>query len=211
MSVGRFRSRSLLTKAASLLVLGVFALMIGGPSARSAADSKDVRVVNDATQPVPVAPQGTTAIAGTVGIDPSANGVVVTNSQPLPVAPQATQIEPVREERIFNLAADTPSDQQTLLIVPDGKRLIIEYVSVDSLGSNEFDSRARIAIISFDAGTDRITIPLTPQVRGAVGAQEVTLYADAGDTVVAEFSHADTSTDRLALFTIVGQLLDVPA
>ncbi len=206
MDGGQVRRRSLLTKAAALLVLGFFALMIGGPTARSAADnSRDVRVINDATQPVPVAAQGTTAIAGSVGIDPAANGVVVANSsgQPIPVAPQSAPIEPVQILRAVPI--DVGAGVADLFTVPDGKRLVIEHVTVES----ETPLR-RVWIRILDGSSTRVLvpIPLVTQEQLSIGSEQITLYAGAGQRVVAHFIAEDSSVLNVT-FAIIGQLFDV--
>jgi hypothetical protein len=67
-------------RRATLPAVGLVALLIGivlataGPAV--AKQLQEVLVVNGTDRPVPVAAQGTTKIAGTVGIDPAANMVV---------------------------------------------------------------------------------------------------------------------------------------
>src|SRR4051812_44282751 len=70
-------------------ILACAAALIGsGPAAAEA--NKPVTITNDATQPVPVAPQGTAKVAGTVTVD---NGP----SNPVPVQGTVTvgQVPPV--------------------------------------------------------------------------------------------------------------------
>ena len=58
------------------LVVGIFL----GTSGPAIADSvREVLVVNTTSQPVPVAPQGTTTVTGSVKVDPAGNTVTVGN------------------------------------------------------------------------------------------------------------------------------------
>lgn len=75
------------------VLLLALTLALTGAAQAAAQAVKDVVVVNTTSQPVPVVAQGTTAIKGTVGLDPAANtvkldqannGVRITNSS-LPV------------------------------------------------------------------------------------------------------------------------------
>jgi hypothetical protein len=217
MEQGRTRARSLLTNLTAVVVVGVFGLMLGGPSARSAApDSKDVRVVNDTTQPVPVAAQGTTAVNGTVGIDAANNGVVVTNSsaQPVPVAPQTVPIEPVHVVRTVEIRQGESTVVEDLFGVPDGKQLVLEYVSVFASNLDDRFAKASVLISDSVSGRGEALIPLSRDGGFGIGSEQVSLYGAERDRVIVELGHDSLVGNegvRRARFTIIGRLFDAPS
>jgi hypothetical protein len=72
----RLKNLVLPTVGLGSLVVGIFL----GTSGPAIADSvREVLVVNTTSQPVPVAPQGTTTVTGSVKIDPAGNTVTVGN------------------------------------------------------------------------------------------------------------------------------------
>lgn len=72
----RLKNLVLPTVGLGTLVVGIFL----GTSGPAIADSvREVLVVNTTSQPVPVAPQGTTTVTGSVKIDPAGNTVTVGN------------------------------------------------------------------------------------------------------------------------------------
>src|SRR5260370_39849178 len=77
--------------------LGVLAagIFLGTTAPAIAASIKDVLVVNDATKPVPVTLQGTTAVAGTVSALQSGAWPVGISGTPGVVANNAIKIDPV--------------------------------------------------------------------------------------------------------------------
>jgi hypothetical protein len=74
--VRRLKDLVLPTVGLGSLVVGIFL----GTSGPAIADSvREVLVVNTTSQPVPVAPQGTTTVTGSVKVDPAGNTVTVGN------------------------------------------------------------------------------------------------------------------------------------
>src|SRR5437870_2121818 len=114
-------------------------------------DLKSVRVVNTTSDPVPTHAQGTTTIAGTVGFDPknnlvglapgsgvcinpSCNTVQVGNAADSPVLVRDVDNcarQPFQQMRIMSFSHGSAS-ASTTISVPEGKRLVIEYVSADA-------------------------------------------------------------------------------
>jgi hypothetical protein len=72
----RLRNLVLPTVGLGSLVVGIF---VGTSGPAIAASVREVLVVNTTSQPVPVAPQGTTTVTGSVKIDPAGNTVTVGN------------------------------------------------------------------------------------------------------------------------------------
>src|SRR5258708_40168353 len=72
------------------LAAGIF---LGTTAPAIAASIHDVLVVNDATKPVPVTPQGTTAVAGTVSALQSGDWTVGSSGTPGAVANNAINID----------------------------------------------------------------------------------------------------------------------
>jgi len=106
-------------RAGSLVAACAVAGAVAGPGLATAAEklAQDVFVTNTANNPVPVASQGTTQVAGTVTVA----------NQPEPPAPPA-QPRPI-QIRIPSspVTHDHPTSTERLFTVPQGKVLTIEY------------------------------------------------------------------------------------
>ena len=183
-------------------VAGVFSILTAaslGSSHVTALKTMPMQVVvtNSTSSPVPVSPQGTTQVAGTVAVSSlpsvqlqSGTSVAVNNQigSPIPVLDvRAAGRTPVHEEGGAALQDGTLENGGiSLYTVPNGKRLVIQSMyMVGSLpageliigsgisGSNGFESYP----ISFlDHGTDSTT-----HYYG--GFSESTLYFSAGDSI----------------------------
>ncbi|SRR6266496_3376713 len=217
------------------LLLVVVAMVLGGTvfrdqlaSARSLA--QDVTINNTPAQPVPVREQdldtsgnirvheqGTAQVAGTVGINPGANGVVVDNaaSKPVPVTVHEPPLEPVQERVTVGLGAGESDEQVPVYTVPAGKRLIVEFVSAN--GALDGDALV-LAEVKVGSGlfVPRVTLPLTRtrDFGPFAAAEQVTLYAEPGQTVFARFVHNPGGTENVSFvahFTVVGHLVDATA
>jgi hypothetical protein len=182
------------------------------------AQAVPVREQNlDANGNIAIHEQGTAQVAGTIGIDPSANSVVIGNSasDPVPVALQPPPLEPVQETVTVGLGTGETDDQEPLFTVPAGKRLIVDFVSANgALGANALV----LAEVKVGSGlfVPRVTLPLskTRDSGPFLAAEAVTLYAEAGETVFARFVHNPGGTSSVSLvahFTVAGHLVDAPS
>jgi hypothetical protein len=94
------------------LAISIISFLLSGANVSKAASSdKDVTVVNTASNPVPVSPQGTTTVTGTVSISNLPNSIVtlpagtpITLRQTLGLAGPINSVEHVR---LFNTHGDT--------------------------------------------------------------------------------------------------------
>jgi hypothetical protein len=121
-----------------LIVVCVAVGSIAGPGIAEAADkaAQSVFVSNTAEQPVPVAPQGTTQIAGTVTVA----------NQPAPPAPEA---KPTPIQKRFTGSIDDANHGSFSTIaytVPEGKVLTVEYGQIYVIKPYEVNS------VSFSVG-----------------------------------------------------------
>lgn len=110
--------------ATILVVVGAVAAVLLGASLRptvaGAAQQVMTVVTNGPENPVPVAPQGTTPVAGTVGIDQAHNGVSVEH---------VTPTERFSKQVSFDLQRGDSGDFQTFMTVPEDKLAVIEFAS----------------------------------------------------------------------------------
>jgi hypothetical protein len=116
-------------------------------------------------------------------------------------------VEPVQLSARVSLAQGAAFAEQTVYTVPAGKRLIVEFVSVSCAFTSDYIVRAEVRVAASTA-----FLPLSQLRRGfaATAAEKVTLYADAGQTVVVRYreNNAGVPGTRNADFTVVGRLVD---
>lgn len=231
----RRRDAARRTAWAAVAALLVMALV---PAIGHAESIKRVLIANPQSDPVNTRPVGVTEVSGavqvggavqlagvaqvggTVGIDPTANGVAITNSEPIPVLPvgQADAGVPVVVTRTFVLPAQSFAEVFGLYDVPPGKRLIVEHISAEViLGPDEVPS------VSIGAsGTARHFLMLQRNVASgsigsqrATGSQSVLLVADdagsGGDDlkVFMQRSPATSTTGISQTFAFSGRLYDL--
>ena len=157
----------------------------------------DVKVVNSTSEPVP--------IAGTINV-----GNLVSN--PLPVRdvdnPARQPVQGAATCSVF----EGGSCQRAIYVVPAGKRLVIEYASMEAHVS---DNRTpRMWIYTAIGGHEiRHFLPIPPPVPGlglttSIG-QQVRLYADPGTGVGVSGVVDDSSGTAVFKFNIYGYLVDV--
>jgi len=212
----------------TILVFGLQTLSRGQSS-----KDKDVRVVNTAAEAVPTAIQGVptvnvatlpaVTISGTptVGISPAANGVTIGNSADAPALVRDVDHQP-REPFKFkfeNFLTDgqnfAPAESYT---VPDGKRLVIEYVSLEGyLPQNQrmlfgmtvsVNNQGTIHFISLNhQGT---FLDGATQVEEFVASQLVGIHVDGGFVVQPFTRRSATAGGGHYEGTIFGYLQDVP-
>ena len=108
----RLRSFILPGVGLAALAAGIF---LGTTAPAIAASIHDVLVVNDATRPVPVTPQGTTAVAGTVSALQSGAWTVGISGTPGVVVNNAIKIDPVGNTvTVGNLPTDSQGRLKTV-------------------------------------------------------------------------------------------------
>ena len=155
----------------------------------------DVRVINTTAEPVPTVAQGTTNIAGSVTLNGTPN-VNLTSGATVGIASSANTVKidssnPVLIRDIDNPARQPFSDtlvfgenSSAVLTVPDGKRLVIEYITAEC-----FVDPGRTIVIFANAHLGSFTtshiIPMTSHGPDNFGASEnltvsqpVKFYAD---------------------------------
>lgn len=178
--------------AVSLLAMLVGVLLATtGPAV--AKQIQEVLVVNGTNRPVPVTAQGTTTVAGTVGIDSSANTVTVGNgtNHPVPVSAQGTTT--VAGTVGINPAANAISG--TVSINPNGNLVIakngtsfttfFQTFTTDSLGqiflTGPMDARGfskvSIEIIQFPTAVPGLSVSVTEgKISGSTLAQFIDVF-----------------------------------
>ena len=212
------------TAAAVVVVAFASAVMVSAapPPATSAPglSPAHVLVINGAAQPVPVAPQGTTIVGGSVAATQSGTwnvgvagtaDVRVTNASPLPVTLQGGE---AAAQLVMNAAAASfTSGESTVVLyrVPAGKRLIVDQVGISS---------------HVVAGTVRAAIcregfiyclPIVVQNQGVfggnvqfAGTERVTYFAEAGEQMFGVCANSTGSSGDYCSATFVGRLVDGP-
>lgn len=170
-----------------------------GPWVVAAAQSGPwlVGLTGPVTLAGPIAVAGPVEVQGTVRIDPQA---------PLPVQVQAEPLEPFQAD----LLLDAP------VLVPEGKRLVIETVTVLAFGHE--DTGLYQAYVRTTAGGRSVLHLIATTIHPFTVDGEVTdryyqataavhIYADGGTQV--EFSHAQSGATEARRVTVSGRL--VPA
>ena len=203
-----------------LTVVVVALILASAPIGNSAPSDKDVRVINTTLEPVPTAAQGTTTIAGNVGITgtptvtlaPGANvgingTVAVMNindaAQPFQASASADQ-------------SGTNVSTLNVATVPAGKRLVIEWVTMGAQVPP--GQHAEILSITTSSGTGghSHSFVIHPQPDAVIGDaifranQSLRLYANPGTTVSALFRRNTSAGTANWGVTISGYLVDVP-
>ena len=195
-------------------------------------NDKAVFVTNGASDPVPTSVQGTTQIAGdvgitgtpsvglapgaTVGIDQASNAVQVANSASNPV-PVVNVASGAGEPLLLTVSLDL-GDGRTLPVyaVPEGKRLFIESVSVKLARGGPIDG----ALLTTFAGQQvKHHLVFTKQLEAgsdgtSVAARDIRAVVDAASVVQfsGEFSGFVGSGAIIPLeVTLVGRLSDAGA
>ena len=136
-------SRNRFAAVGLVILVGAFALSIPS-TGRSAPPSPtaNVNVVNTADKPIPTLAQGTTAIAGNVGINgmPTVNlaagtsvGITSATDNPVFVRSVDDAVRELFQEQVAINLADGEIGNTAFLNVPVGKRLVIEHVSAGAI------------------------------------------------------------------------------
>jgi hypothetical protein len=181
------------------------------PGIAGAATKSDVRVVNTAAEAVPVAPQGTTQVAGTVNVGNSPTVTIggmptvdVKNDPGDPLFVQEVG-DPGPAETPFQRAGaiivdDGESFGLENLDVPDGKDLVVQYVTVRGF---RFDA----AEISSGQGTGSaaVYLPLTFQAEKSTASHEAQVLLS---NALVFASRADTTGFARLEYVVNGYLID---
>jgi len=223
-------SRHLYAIGGIMAVLTAASFGTGHYKAAFAPATSNVLVTNTAAQPVPTQAQGTTQVAGTVGLstgtkvgingtvslDPSTSvNLPYNDASPLSVKTQDTHRIPVHTEYNFAiLPQNNTAGFQDMYTVPGGKRLVIEemyaYVAGDSsnpMSFTEIGVRNNI--------TTKANMPLHLEQDSAAGGTWSTMvqtkfYVDAGDTVFNFERETTTGTSTFVAIGFSGYLEDAP-
>jgi len=164
--------------AAALLVTALAVTGFAGAAPKD-PNPKEVVVTNDATQPVPTAPQGTTQVEGSVVV---AN----TASAPVPVDVQ----EDSSELTLFSGQIDMDGGQMAsdqLVDIPAGKRFVVEYFTAagfDWEPSVEEDvAQVRLTNLG-PPGSPFVAVPVERNAEGRYAASEPVQWVMDGPFVV---------------------------
>ena len=191
----------------SLCAVGAYLVLVvafGVFGARPATGQKgspsgpDVRVVNTAANPVPVALQGTAQIAGSVN---------VVNTPTVKV--DTTDALPVQDLYAARNAVQGALTQSIDYDVPAGKRLVIQFISIEAAGAAAGSDPVVYLRTSLNGNSISHRLPVVFSTSSAgssfwKAAHEVTFYCD--DVVetltVQQGAHVDV--------TFHGYLVDMP-
>ncbi len=185
---------------------------IGGPGIAGAAEklAQNVFVTNTASNPIPVAPQGTTQIAGTVTV---ANQPA---PPPAPAAPIPIQIR-IKSSPVTR---DAPTSTETLFTVPQGKVLTIEYAEFYfSQPADAYNANLQISCgIQQTENIEEVSYHL-PQVEGAnltrIFAGPIKMLIPPGRCVQSHVTIINTDIPENGTYYvnggITGYLSDLPA
>ena len=184
---------SLIAFGGLLLLFGAIAFL--SPNASQGDSLKDVRVVNTPSNPVPTVAQGTTNIAGNVGINPSSNIIKIDSSaNTVKVENSATPLlvhdvgeAPVRQPAVYFGSQALSAGQSEITVpafdVPAGKRWVIEYINLEANAPGEFGASV---FLHAPFGPSQIKYNLLTRPNeapfGIVVSQQVKIYVDAGQT-----------------------------
>ena len=205
------------------LCVSVLAVTLSVPATRAAGPPAglDVNVVNT---PLPV----TGSVTGTIGLAPGTS-VQIDNpvGNPVRVRNVNDAIQPVQASGGCSSTSGTVGcvPASTFYTVPAGKRLVIEYASLDACilpgQSAELSifttaggvfARHAANIAPAAAGPGATNFSCNPPSASSITAvgQQVRLYADAGTFVAVEADRNSATGTALFFFSISGYLVDVP-
>lgn len=154
--------------------------------------------------------------AWNVGISPAANRVVVANGAADPVLVRNVHdaVQPFQSLLNMDFPSGTNTRTLTAFVVPDGKRLVLEYVSANasiptgqlaqvrvstSLGGMPVSHKLVMFRQLVTSGNDQFS-----------AAQSLRLYADPGTPVQAQCARNSAAGTASAQFTFSGYLVDLP-
>jgi hypothetical protein len=177
-----------------------------------------VRVVNTPAEPVPVTTNAPVEVIASAPLPVALSAPVsIDTTTPLPVsivgpgAPQPIQIS------LFQPSTNPPLPDNNKYRVPDGKRLVIEYVSCFGLDADDFivalfvktrlDGLDSFHLCPFEV---RVNSGRPGTGMSYAGAQPMRAYADPGTDVVIGFSQSPAAAFPVFSAVLSGYLIDVP-
>ena len=232
------KSRAVYVVAAGVLV----AFVLGKESHAIADATKSVLafITNDASSPVPVTGSVTGNVTGQVSIvgvpdvaaqqngpwnvgligTPSvnvANPVASVSINNPPGSPVPVTVTAAAPEQVIRLSDSGTSPNwpgvQTLYTVPDGKRLIIKYVSAQGTIDNG-KVLIRLEVDAYQNGFFEYFLPLFDQGQLGLsyftGAEQVMIVAEAGERVSWTCSPSDGNKNGGCEMMVVGTLVNAP-
>jgi hypothetical protein len=142
--------------------------------------------------------------------------VVNPKSDPVPVVNINDAGQPFNKAAIIIQQAGTNVSQADVANVPEGKRLVIEFVSFSS--ELPVGQRAVFFHLSTDIGTGNVFFPLMVNAQPAAvdgdpifrTAQSLRVYSDGGTTVKAAFGRSNSTGSATCNIYISGYLIDIP-
>lgn len=211
--------------AAAALLLPLALAGAAGASDKSLGNGdahvKDVRVVNTESEPVPVKIEGTTAVSGdvqvtnkptvkaeqsgpwNVGLDSAANTVRSADERGR---------QPYQET--FNIMTNTDRWASAEVLVPAGKRLVVEYLSGYVLASGPAVISLQPTVGGYHPGVwvavDKVRMADVPGgLHNYFGGELVRYYGEPGATITAAV-YVDAAVQFNAYVNVIGYLVDVP-
>ena len=197
----------------------VAALSLAGPPPSSAVPpAHDVTVVNTPAQPVPTSAQGTTLVAGSVGIDPANNTVQLSSTSPLSIRDvDNPAFQPFQKTALLTQSPGTNASSLTIATVPAGKRLVIEFISASGqVPPGQHVESWPVMTVAPPTGGAQHELLVNAQPPAVIGdalfraSQQVRLYADSGSTVQTIIRRNSGAGSATYLMTVSGYLVDVP-
>ena len=202
--------RLTMARAAVLVTVGIAAGVVAVPGIAVAADKlQEVIIANTPANPIPVAPQGTTEVTGTVTV-----------ANPTPPAPPVQLPVPVQGS--FDQQEITRSDpfaNGVLYEVPEGKTLIVEFFQAHWLFSGVGVRQAQLLVSCNDNPPGTNPSVFLEDNDAGLGYQvvggETRLMVPGGSCLL--YSVGAVSTDIAEGTTLymyghfTGQLIDSPA
>ena len=199
-------------KPAAFALLAVFTAAVltmttAGPAV-SAPGPAPVLVTNSASQPVPVAAQGTTSVAGSVAASQTGTWTVnVAATTPLPVA-----VQPDAGELVMNSVASSFSAGESAVVlytVPAGKRLLVEQVAINSYTS----SGTIIGGVCRDGFVNCLAIALQNQgafgsVTRFIGSERVSYFVEPGEQLLGTCTKSVSTGADYCSAMFVGRLVN---
>lgn len=198
---------SLVTLGGVFFLIGAIALV--SPQASQGDSMRDVKVVNTTSEPVPTVAQGTTNVAGNVGINPSSNVVKIDSSANIvkvensasPLLVHVVGVSPVRQAVVHRGVQTLPTGQFEVtvpsFVVPEGKRWVIEYINFQVNAPEDFHATLTLmAPPPFGSGLGLVRYHLLAGTKetpvGINISQQVKIYVYPGQTQLKfQRGHAD--------------------
>lgn len=202
---------------AGTALVGVLVLAVPGRALaqQGRPPGPDVRVVNQASEPVPVALGAPIEVVTRAPLPVVIGGAVtIDTTSPLPVT-----VVPAGEPQPFQITLFQPSQNApgvNRFRVPSGKRLVIEDVSCDAVDADDFligiAVRTRVGTVDAShlcAFEVRVNVGRPGPAMAYAGARRLRAQADPGTEVVVSFAGQTAATFPLFSAVLSGHLVDV--